>query len=202
MAYRLRNGAYGVKCRFPRCPFNAKFEISQSISGITERDVEKEAKRWVKDTAKTKHDSLYGAKHSLTYPQVYKVSGAFELIGVTKGVPGHGQDAVSYRMFEEGEIILKRGDDATTICEVIQGYAYPERNPSHRYHVGDCFGAAALVSHQHRTIDIISGKDGTKIAFYNVIELSKKDPKKARTLYNRAMEDIFKVIKELEQKLK
>ena len=95
-------------------------------------------------------------------------------------------------------MILKKGEDAAAVCEVVSGYAYPMRNKNHRYRAGDCFGAAALVSGQSRTADIAAGTDGTRVAFYNIIELSKQNPKKARYLFNQVMEDTFKVIRDLE----
>ena len=108
---------------------------------------------------------------------------------------------VYYKEYMRGEVILKKGDPATSVCEVMQGSAYPERNRSHRYHSGDCFGAAALLTKSRRTCDVIAGSDGTKIAFYNLIELSKSSPQKARKLFSAVMEDTFKVISGLEKSI-
>ena len=202
MPYRLRNGAYIIKCCYPGCSFDTKFEINQNISGITEQDVNDEAKKLAIGMAQIKHDAVYGTKHPLTDPRIRQVRGSFESIGATKDKPGSGKGPVSYRLFQKGEIIIKKGEDATTVCEVKHGFAYPVHNRNHKYSIGECFGAAALMSHHDRTTDILSGENGTKIAFYNVIELSKTDAKKAGQLYNRTMEDIFKVIGELEQKNK
>ena len=84
---------------------------------------------------------------------------------------------------------------------MIRGSAFPERNRSHRYRAGDCFGAAALLMKHRRTCDVVAGSDGTKVAFYNLIEMSKNDPKKARELFSAVMEDTFKVIQDLEKSI-
>ena len=200
MPYKLKNGIYSVRCRYPRCSFHTQLEISQNIAGMTQKDVEEEAKKIVRDMAMIKHDAIHATRHALRNPEIRKVSGSYELIGA-QPAPGiaNGEDgAVRYRDFEKGEIILKKGEDASAVCEVITGHAYPARNKNHRYNAGDCFGAAALVAGQTRTADIMAGANSTRVAFYNIIELSKQNPKKARQLFNQVMEDTFKVIRDLE----
>jgi hypothetical protein len=167
MPYRLKNGIYAVRCRYPQCPFHSQVEIQSNLVGVTQKDVEAEARKLARDMGLLKHDAVYGTRHALRNPEIRK-------------------------------IILQKGDDATTLCEVVRGYAFPERNSGHRYGVGECFGAAALLANQQRTTNVISGSDNTRVAFYNLIELSKKNPKKARQLFNDVMEDTFKVIHELE----
>ncbi len=207
MPYKLKNGIYAVRCRYPRCTFNSQFEIKQNIMGMTEQDVEIEAKRIARDMALIKHDAIHATRHTLRNPEIRKVSGSYELIG-----PAHRSDSeagyavpsredVFYKEYRRGEVILKKGDDATSVCEVVHGSAYPERNRAHRYRQGDCFGAAALLMKHRRTCDVVAGSDGTKVAFYNLIELSKSNPKKARELFGAVMEDTFKVIQGLERSI-
>ena len=207
MAYKLKNGIYAVRCRYPRCTFHSQFEIKQNIQGMTEQAVEIEAKRIARDMALIKHDAIHATRHTLRNPEIRKVSGSYELIGAQSNVIGdagygpEGRDAVFYKEFQRGEVILRKGDDATSVCEVIHGSAYPERNRNYRYRHGDCFGAAALLAKRRRTCDVVAGSDGTKVAFYNLIELSKSNPKKARELFSAVMEDTFKVIQGLEKSI-
>ena len=199
MPYKLNGGVYSVRCRHPYCGFNVRFDIDQNIMGVSEKDAEYEAKRLARDMAITKHEAIYGMKHSLKHPEIRRVAGSFDLFGPNLKVVT--ENSVSYREFEKGECILRKGDDGATICQVVRGSAFPGQNKSHRYNRGDCFGAAALLAHQNRTADIIAGKDGTRIAFYNVIALSKKNPNKAKKLYTKVMEDIFTIISNLEYKI-
>jgi hypothetical protein len=199
MPYKLNGGVYSVRCRHPYCGFNVRFDIDQNIMGVSEGDVEYEARRLARDMAMTKHEAIYGMKHSLKHPEIRRVTGSFDLIG-----PDHKvveDNTVLYREFEKGESILRKGDDAATICEVVRGSAFPRQNKAHPYNRGGCFGAAALLAQQNRTADIIAGKDGTRIAFYDVIALSKKNPNKAKKLYTKVMKDVFTVISNLEHKI-
>jgi hypothetical protein len=207
MPYKLKNGIYAVRCRYPRCTFHSQFEITQNIMGMTQKDVEIEAKRIARDMALIKHDAIHAARHTLRNPEIRKVSGSYELIGPVsrKGEESAYASAksngVHYEEYRRGQVILRKGDDATSVCEVIRGSAFPERNRSHRYRAGDCFGAAALLMKHRRTCDVVAGSDGTKVAFYNLIEMSKNDPKKARELFSAVMEDTFKVIQDLEKSI-
>jgi CRP-like cAMP-binding protein len=198
MPYKLKGGIYAVKCRHVGCSFNTRFEIDQNIMGMTEQDVELEARRLARDMAQTKHDAIFGNKHGLKNPEVRKVSGVHQLVGAHQELLLDGVKDVIHQEYKKGEVILIKGESASTICQVIRGFAYPLRNKEHRYNSGDCFGVAALLQRQSRTADIIAGKDGTRIAFFNVLDLSRKNPKKARFLYDQAMEDVFKVIRNLE----
>ena len=207
MPYKLKNGIYAVRCRYPRCSFHSQFEIKQNIMGMTEQDVEIEAKRIARDMALIKHDAIHATRHTLRNPEIRKVSGSYELIGPTPRSDAAGSHAtgtdedVHYEEYRRGEVILKKGDDATSVCEVVRGSAYPERNRSHRYRAGDSFGAAALLNKHRRTCNVVAGSDGTKVAFYNLIGLSKNNPKKAREMFSAVMEDTFKVIQELEKSI-
>lgn len=198
MAYRLRNGEFRVSCKNPGCPFDFKAKITQNIQGITESDVESEAMRIARDIGRLKHDAIYGRNHTLTNPTIRKVSGVYEAIGAMKKSLINQSEAIKYKEYGKGEHILKKGDIAATICEVIKGSAYVDKNKSHVYKPGESFGASALLINQTRTADVISAEDNTTIAFYNLKELSKKDPRKAKALYTNAMEDIFDVIENLE----
>ena len=197
MAFRLKKGVFKVTCKQPGCPFDFEVQVKQNIMGVTEEDVEDEAKKIARDIAMIKHDAIYGRKHSIMKPTIRKVSGVYESIGARTNTLISQSEAVKYKEFKNGDKVLKKGDIASTICEVIKGSAFPDKNKNHVYNIGDIFGAAALLVNQTRTADIIAGQDGTTIAFYNLKELSKKDPKKTRELYNNTMEDVFSVIADL-----
>ena len=81
MAYRLKTGIYQIKCGEPNCPFDAKFQVKQNIMGITEQDVETEARKIASGMAAIKHDAIYGNKHKLKASSILKVTGQFERVG-------------------------------------------------------------------------------------------------------------------------
>jgi hypothetical protein len=199
MPYRLKNGIFQIRCRYPGCPFHSQVTIEQKIMGMTEKDVEQESKNLARDIGRTKHDAIYGTRHGLRNPDVRRVSGTYELIGASPDDAHSRSQETMVQEYDDGEVILKQGQQATTICEVLRGSAYPERNPAHRYGPGDCFGASALLANHNRTCDVIAGKDGTRIAFHNLIELSRRNPKKATRLFQAVMEDTLVVIQQLEQ---
>ncbi len=66
------------------------------------------------------------------------------------------------------------------------------------YKAGTTFGAAAIFRHKNRLADIVAGPEGATIAFYNLRDLTRTNPAKARELYDEAMEDIFHVVEHLE----
>ena len=58
-------------------------------------------------------------------------------------------------------MILRKGEAASTVCEILEGSAYPLTNKTHRYAAGDCFGVAALVPNHTRLSDVVAQSDGT-----------------------------------------
>jgi hypothetical protein len=201
MPYQLKNGVFLVRCRYPGCPFATQVSTEQKIMAMTEHDVEREAKNLVRDIAMTKHDAVYGTRHTLRNPEVRRISGTYQLIGQPDGTAEPEAKEVFYRDFDKGEVILQEGEEATTLCEVIRGSAFADRNRSHRYGIGNCFGASALLANHSRTCNVIAGANGTRIAFYNLINLSKKNSKKASRLFQSVMEDTLRVIQDLEGSL-
>jgi CRP-like cAMP-binding protein len=198
MPYRLNKGVYSVRCRFPGCPFNDQIEIEQNIMGVTESDVEIEARKTARDAALVKHDSIYGRRHGLQNPEVRRVSGSCQAVGSSTSPSAVSSPrGVHVREFRRGEVILKKGDEATSICEVLQGVAWPSHNRLHKYSAGDCFGVAALLPNHSRMADIVAGIDRTMVAFYDLVEMSQSDPKNASRLFTRVMEDTLRVIDQL-----
>jgi len=201
MPYQLKNGIFLVRCRYPGCAFATQVSTEQKIMAMTEQDVEREAKNLARDIAMTKHDAVFGTRHTLRNPEVRRVSGTYQLIGQPEGSAETQSLGVFFRDFDKGEVILQEGDEATTLCEVIRGSAFADRNKAHRYGLGDCFGASALLAKHNRTCNVIAGANGTRIAFYNLIALSKKNPKKASRLFQAVMDDTLRVIQDLEGSL-
>jgi len=155
-----------------------------------------------KDMAHIKHDSLHiGRQHPLENAEIRMVSGTVQLTGAGPVYGAQERTEVLVREFMKGDVILKKGDTATAVCEVLKGAAYPVRNKHHRYKVGDCFGVAALVPKHARMTDVVAGEDRTKIGFYLLADLNKRDPKKASQLLNRVIEDTLDVIGELQETL-
>jgi CRP-like cAMP-binding protein len=204
MSLRLKEITYKVRCTVPGCAFNTDVVIKENIMAATEADVDSEAFKIAKNQAYIKHDALYGRKHPLTNPDITKVNSRYERFGpvITDAVsaPAYARPSSSAVMktYAKGEKILRRGESATTICELIKGSASNEKRPEKAYQTGATFGTAALFEQAERLADIVAGEDGTTIAFYDMRQLTKTDPVKARELYNAAMEDIFEVITYLE----
>jgi hypothetical protein len=198
MPYRLNKGVYSVRCRHPHCTFNAQLEIDNNIMGMTESDVELEARKVVRDMAQVKHDSLLGRQHSLQSPELHRTSGTIQLTGAGPVQSGHPPQDSYMREFKKGDVILKEGDNASTVCEVLKGAAFPQRNTAHRYSIGDCFGVAALLPNHRRMTDVVAGTDRTKIAFYSLAELNRRDPKKASRVFTSVLEDTLRLIEERE----
>ncbi len=199
MPYRLNKGVYGVRCKHPRCTFNATLEIDETIMGMTEQDVETEARKVARDMAHVKHDSLHGRDHALQNAEIRMVSGTIQLTGAGPVTAAQGRTDSFVREYRKGDVILKKGDDALFVCEVLQGMAYPLRNRRHRYSLGDCFGVAALLPNHSRMTDVVAGADRTRIGFYRLPELNRKDPRKASRIFNRVIEDTIQVLGEMEQ---
>lgn len=216
MAYVLRDGLFQVKCRRPGCPFRSEFKIPQKIMGATEQDCETEAVKIAQNMGVIKHDATYGRTHTLTDALIRKVKGSYVVFGATGGSEAapvsdglpHPPGSVAVRVYARGDVIVRKGERATTVCEVLEGSAHPEHTDVIRYTPGRSFGAAGLLSNQARTGSVLADEDRTIIAFYNIQELSKTNPPKARELYNEIMEDTLHVVswldsrvQELERKL-
>ncbi len=209
MSFRLKDAVFKVRCREPGCPFNNDFTVTENIMGATEADVDSEALKIARNMGFIKHDALYGRKHQLVNPEVYKVDSRYERIGTTPytpqaAPPAFGQQAaagpsVPTRTYRRGDVIIRRGESAATVCEVIRGVALNEKLPDLAYKAGSTFGAASIFKQKKRMVDIVAGEDGTTIAFYNLRELSKTNPAKARALYDESMEDIFHILSYLEE---
>ncbi len=203
MSFRLKEGLYRIRCREPGCPFVSEFAVKENIMGATEADVDMEALKIARNLGFIKHDALFGRRHPLANPEVVKVSSQYERIGAapSPAPPSAGYAAVPAtptRTYRRGEVIIRKGESAATVCEVVRGSALNEKLPDLSYKVGDTFGSAAIFRQKNRMTDIVAGEDGTTIAFYNIRELSKTNPAKARELYDQAMEDIFHILLYLE----
>jgi hypothetical protein len=74
-----------------------------------------------------------------------------------------------------------------------------EKLPDLAYRSGSTFGAASIFKQKKRMVDIVAGEDDTVVAFYNLRELAKSNPAKARELYDESMEDIFHILSYLEE---
>jgi hypothetical protein len=197
MPYRLKKGVYVVRCRHPHCPFNDRFEIEENVMGWEENDVKIEALKMARDAAMVKHDSIHGRKHALENPEVRMVGGAVVAIGITNApVSTRAPRGVDIRRYAKGDMIVKEGADATTVCKVLEGTAFPARNRTHRYAPGDCFGWAPFLPNYGMS-DVVAGQDNTSVAFYDLEHLRRSDPAGASKLLARAMEDSLKVIGEL-----
>ncbi|HET6452188.1 MAG TPA: hypothetical protein VFI08_12800 [Spirochaetia bacterium] len=198
MPYRLYKGVFAVRCRHSPCSFDDHVRIEADLLGVTEEDVRAEAYRMAKDQAATRHDSQLGRRgHSLESPEVRMVSGTIQRIGGTAPAGGGTRRGMMVRQFRKGEAILKKGEAAGTVCEVLSGSAYPAANRSHRYEAGDCFGVAALVPHRTRLSDVIAGADETAVAFYDLGDLRQSEPDRANQVVARVMEDTLHVVEEL-----
>ena len=40
MPYKLKNGIYAVRCRYPRCTFNVQMEIEQNLAGAKPEEID------------------------------------------------------------------------------------------------------------------------------------------------------------------
>lgn len=198
MSFKLKEATFRVRCRQQGCPFNNEFTVRQNIMGASERDVDEEAGKVALNIARTNHDAIYGRNHALFAPEMRKMTGKYEQFGATPASLSVAGAGTLTREYRKGERIIRRGESATTLCEVVRGSA---GNPDHAeivYRAGSTFGAAALLENRSRTADIVANEDGTVIGFYNLREITKTSPQKARELYVEAMEDIFNIIAYLE----
>jgi hypothetical protein len=204
MSFRLKEAVFKVRCREPGCSFVSDFSVKENIMGATEADVDSEALKIARNLGFIKHDAILGRKHQLANPEVYKVSGSYEHIGpaaAPAGAPSAAASAGSapVKTYRRGEAIVRKGDSATMVCEVLRGTALNEKLPDLLYRAGATFGAAAIFRQKERMADIVAGEDGTTIAFYNLRDLARSNPAKARTLYDEAMEDVFHILRYYEE---
>jgi len=197
MPYKLVKAVYNVRCRQPHCPFNDQVRIEQEVAGVTEEDVRTEALKIARDQGIIKHDSIYWRRHSMENPEVRMVSGQVRRIGQDAPVEVGSRGGVAVRRFHKGEVILHKGDAAGTVCEVLEGSAYPRTNRGHHYAIGDCFGVAALVPNHTRMSDVVAGVENTVVAFYDLADLRQSEPGRATRIVSRIMEDTLQVVDEL-----
>ena len=87
MSFRLKEAVFKVRCREPGCPFISDFIVKENIMGATEADVDSEALKIARNMGFIKHDALYGRKHQLVNPEVYKIDASYERIGTTPYAP-------------------------------------------------------------------------------------------------------------------
>lgn len=196
MPYRLNKGVYLVRCRQSRCTFDAHLEIGETIMGMTDTDVETEARKVALQMAQVKHESLHGRTHTLHNPEIRRVSGTVQLTGAGPVQGMEHRPTSEVREYGKGDVILKEGEAATTVCEVLKGAAVPVKNVRHVYIRGDCFGVSSLLPRHRRLTDVVAGADRTSIAFYDLSELRKTDPDKAGKLFSSLMEDTLKLVAE------
>jgi len=163
--------------------------------------------KMARDMAYLKHDATFGRKHALLSPEVVKVSGSYEQLGT--GAPavytppasspfGSAASSVPTRSYLPGQIIIHKGESAVTVCEVMKGSALNEKLPDLLYKPGSTFGSAAIFRNKNCLADIVAGSEGATVAFYNLRELMKSNPARARELYDEAMEDLFHIVQHLE----
>lgn len=199
MSFRLKEAVFKVRCREPGCPFLPEIVVKENIMGATEADVDSEAIKIARNMAYIKHDALYGRTHALVNPEATKVTGSYVQLGTGPAAAPPGQaPSVPTRSYQPGDVIIHKGESATTVCEVIRGTAHNEQLPDMAYKAGSTFGAAAIFRQKNRLANIVAGAEGATIAFYNLRDLTRTNPSKARELYDEAMEDIFHVVQHLE----
>jgi hypothetical protein len=201
MPYRLNKGVYAVRCRHPHCPFHDRIEVEQNIMGVTEDDVRSEAFKNARDKAVVKHDSIYGRHHGLENPEMHMISGSVQAVGGGRAASSYAPKGVRIKEYAKGDVILRKGEEATSVCKVLQGFAFPSLNKLHRYAVGDCFGASALLPNHRRMTDVIAGADRTTVAFYDLGGLHAAEPRDVSRLVSHVMEDTLQVVDELGKKV-
>ncbi len=199
MPYCLKKAIYHIKCIEENCPFDIKLEINNNITGITEKDVELEARKFINEIAALKHDELYLDKHPLDKKSIEKISIIYEAVDSRKSSIIIQKEPIVYKEYKKDDIIIGMDDVLYCVCEVVKGFAFQNKNKNNIYKVGDNFGSSDLIINQNRIVNIIAGQDGTTIAFYNIKELSKKDPAKAKELYTKSTEDVFEIITSMEE---
>jgi len=203
MSFRLKEAVYKVRCREPGCTFFSEFAIKENLMGVTESDVDTEAIRIAKNMAFIKHDALLGRKHQLANPEVFKITGTYERIGgMTESSVFSPNQSVTPKAappaFQRGDVILKKQEDSALIIEVVHGSAENLGHPGLRYRPGAMAASAAVFHQRSRPADIVAAEDNTVVTFHDVKELTRTNPARARELFDRAMEDVFRLMMHLE----
>jgi hypothetical protein len=204
MSFKLKEAAYKVRCREPGCSFLSEFVVKENLMGVTEADVDSEATKIAKNLAYIKHDALHGRKHQLANPEIFKISSSYERIGGLTAdsvftPPAQSAPArPSGRSFSRGETILAKNEGSAIVCEVVRGSAHNAGHPDMRYRAGAIVGSAPIFHQKSRPTDIIAAEDNTVVAFHDVMELNRSNPARARELYDRALDDVFLLLRHLE----
>ena len=196
MSFRLEKAVFKVRCREPGCPFLSEFVVKENLMGVTEADIDSEALKIAKNLAFIKHDAIYGRKHQLVNPEIFKTGSSYERIGGLMAGRAFAPESAggehgNTRSFRRGEIVARKREEAAVACEVVRGSAINAGHPDMRYKAGSVFGTAALFGQRSRPVDIVAAEDGTEVAFHNVKELTKTYPARARDLYDAALQDVF-----------
>ncbi len=199
MSFRLEKMVFKVRCREPGCPFLSEFAIKENLMGVTEADIDSEAIKIAKNLAFIKHDAIYGRKHQLVNPEIFKIASSYERLGGLMAGKAFAPEAAggehgNTRSFRRGDVIIRRREEAAVACEVVRGSAFNLGHPDVRYKAGSVFGTAALFSQRSRPVDIVAAEDGTEVAFHDVKELTKTNPAKSRELYDSALQDVFTML--------
>jgi CRP-like cAMP-binding protein len=212
MSFKLKELVFKVRCRAPGCAFFNEVTVKENIMGATEADIDSEAIKIARDMAYLKHDATFGRHHALENPDITKVSGSYEQLGASAAHPASpashvppvqapiatSAQSVSTRAYKPGETIIRKGESAGTVCEVVRGSALNAKLPDLQYKPGTAFGSSAIFRNKSRMADIVAGPDGATIAFYDLKELMRTDPAKARQLYEESLEDLFQIVHHLE----
>jgi CRP-like cAMP-binding protein len=212
MSFKLKELVFKVRCRAPGCAFFNEVTVKENIMGATEADIDSEAIKIARDMAYLKHDATFGRTHALENPDITKISGSYEQLGTPAAhpvppaphvmpapvSPAASAPTVPTRTYKPGETIIKKGESAGTVCEVVKGLALNEMLPDLLYKPGTAFGSSAIFRNKNRMADVVAGPEGATIAFYDLKELMKNDPVKARQLYEESLEDLFQIVRHLE----
>ncbi|HVP19367.1 MAG TPA: hypothetical protein VMU36_10250 [Spirochaetia bacterium] len=204
MSFRLKEAVYKVRCREPGCNFISEFVVKEAFMGVTEAEVDSEAIKIAKNMAYIKHDALHGRKHELANPEIFKISSSYDRIGgltassvfSPPAQPVPSQPAG--RSFRRGERILARNEDSPLVCEIVRGSAHDAGHPEFRFRVGAIVGSAPVFHQKTRSADLVAAEDNTVVAFHDVKELTRSNPAKAREVYDRALDDVFRFVRHLE----
>ena len=213
MSFKLKELVFKVRCRAPGCAFYHEIVVKENIMGATEADVDSEAMKIARDMAYLKHDATFGRNHALENPEISKISGSYEQLGASPTHPSpaavHPHPApvaaapvvapgIPTKTYQPGQTIIKKGQSASTVCEVVKGLAFNAKLPDMLYKPGATFGSSAIFRGKSRMADIVAGPEGATIAFYDLKEVMRTDPAKARELYNESLEDLFQIVQHLE----